>query len=198
MAKRSASKPQESAAREPARQPDLLENLESSEAAVVLREMLAAHPELRSEAQAIARGVLGEVSFLSIAEEVEDSLRQLDYDDLNGRAGGHSWGYTEPSEAAEELLQEAIEPQVSELKRHLALGLKKEALAICQGLILGFYRVRSGEGGDVLGWAPDFADQAASNVLKQWRAAGGPSLPPDFVAQHVPEWPWVAHSDSGR
>jgi len=146
MAKRSASKPQKNAAPEPARQPDLLENLECSEAAAVLKEILVAHPELRSEAEAIARDVLGEVSFLSIAEEVEDSLRQLDYDDLNGRAGRHSWGYTEPSEAAWELLEEVIEPQASELKRHLALGLKKEALAICQGLILGLYRVRNGAG----------------------------------------------------
>jgi hypothetical protein len=198
MAKRSASKPQKNAAPEPARQPDLLENLECSEAAAVLKEILVAHPELRSEAEAIARDVLGEVSFLSIAEEVEDSLRQLDYDDLNGRAGRHSWGYTEPSEAAWELLEEVIEPQASELKRHLALGLKKEALAICQGLILGLYRVRNGAGGEVLGWAPDFAGDAASNVLEQWIAAGGSSLPPDFVAQHLPEWPWVAHPNRGR
>jgi hypothetical protein len=194
MAKRSASTSSKGAGRKPAKPPDLLDNLEASEATAVLREILTAHPELRPEAEAIARGVLGEVSFVPIAEEVEADILQLDYDDLNGRAGSHSWGYMEPSEAAEELLEEAIEPQVSELKRHLGLGLKKEALAICQGLVLGLYRVRSGAGGDVLGWAPDFPGEAAGDVLEQWKAGGGSSLPRDFVDQHVPEWPWVADS----
>ena len=54
--------------------------------------------------------MLVEISPFSVADEVEDALLQFDYDDLNGRARSHSWGYVEPSEAAGELLEEALEP----------------------------------------------------------------------------------------
>ena len=81
---------------------------------------------------------------------------------------------------------------MSDMKRHLELGLTAEAAEFCQGLILGLYRVRSGGQGEVLGWAPDFPNEAAGNVLEKWKAGGGRSLPRTFVDQHVPEWPWVA------
>src|ERR1035437_9773546 len=76
------------------------------------------HSELRSEAEAIASDMLTEISPDSVADEIEEALLQFDYDDLNGRAGSHSWGYVEPSEAAGELLEEAMEPFVNDMKRH--------------------------------------------------------------------------------
>jgi hypothetical protein len=85
-----------------------LEKLDNAEAASVLRKLLDCHRELRSEAEAIASGMLAEISPFSVADEVEDAVLQFDYDDLNGRAGRHSWGYVEPSEAAGELLEEAL------------------------------------------------------------------------------------------
>ena len=88
----------------------VLATLQPGEAALVLERLLAAHPEFRAEAERIARSVLGAVSFQSIADEVENALRGFDLDDLNARAGAHSWGYTEPTEAAWEMLEEAVEP----------------------------------------------------------------------------------------
>jgi hypothetical protein len=43
---------------------------------------------------------------------------KFDYDGLNGRSGSHSWGYVEASEAAGELLEEAVEPFVNDMKRY--------------------------------------------------------------------------------
>jgi len=85
------------------------------------------------------------------------------------------------------------------LGRHLELGLEAEALEICKGLVLECYRLSEREGGDVLGWAPDFPGEAAGNALELWytgaddpknRRRGGrrrPSLPPDFLSL-VPKW----------
>ena len=70
----------------------MLDKLDGAEAASVLRKLLDRHGELRSEAETIARAMLAEISPLSVADEVEEALLQFDYDDLNGRAGGHSWG----------------------------------------------------------------------------------------------------------
>lgn len=177
----------------------LLERLKPGEATAVLRRLLEVHPDLSSEAEEIARSLLHEVNYEDVAAEIEDEIRALDYEDLNARAGSHEWGYVEPSEAAVEILEETLEPFVEDLKRHLELGLEAEALEICKGLVLGCYRLSEREGGDVLGWAPDFPGEAAGNALEVWYTGGDdsknrkrgerkrPSLPADFLSL-IPKW----------
>ena len=180
---------------------NLLDKLNEAEAASVLRKLLDRHSELRSEIEGIARDMLAGISPFFVADEIEDALLQFDYDDLNGRAGGHSWGYVEPSEAAEELLEEALDPFIDDMKRYLEAGLEDRACQFCQGILLGLYRVRGGEN-DILNWAPDFPGDAAGNVLKVWRETSGSDrgsapakrrrrLSPDFVREHVPDWDWL-------
>ena len=177
----------------------ILERLKPEEAAAVLRRLLEVHPDLASEAEEIARSLLHEVEYEGIAAQIEDEIRSLDYDDLNARAGSHEWGYTEPSEAAEEILEETVEPFLEDMKRHLELGLEAEALEICKGLVLGCYRLSQQEGGDVLGWAPDFPGEAAGSALELWYIGTGdskshdkrrknrPPLSPDFLSL-IPKW----------
>ena len=98
---------------------------------------------------------------------------QFDYDDLNGRAGNHSWGYVEPSKAAGELLEEALEPFVNDMKQHLEMGLEDQASQFCQGILLGLYRVRDGRENEILNWVLDFPGEAAANALKVWSETGG-------------------------
>jgi hypothetical protein len=149
----------------------LVDELQPGEAVVVLRRLLARHPELLSEAEEMSRSTLGEVSLESIARAVEDAIWQLSLDDLNDRAGPHSWGYTEPTEAAWELLEEAVEPFVLDMKRHLRLGLGEEAFEMCKGIVLGLYRCRNASG-DVLGWAEDLPADAAGKAISDWIGAG--------------------------
>ena len=78
----------------------VLEHLKAEEAQDVLRRLLADHPDLGAEAETIARSLLGEVTFEAVAANVEDAVRAMDREDLNGRAGRHKWGYVGPDEAA--------------------------------------------------------------------------------------------------
>jgi len=177
----------------------LLEKLKPGEAAAVLRRLLQAHPDLSKEAEQMARSLLHQVRYQDVAAQIEDEVRALDYDDLNARAGRHEWGYIEPSEAAWEILEETVKPFVDDMKRHLELGLEAEALEICKGLVLGCYRLSERGGGDVLGWAPDFPDEAAGSALEVWCTGSHDSkgrersrtklapLPPDFLSM-VPKW----------
>jgi hypothetical protein len=179
----------------------VLERLNAEEAQDVLRRLLAAHPALRAEAEAIARSRLGEATFETIADEVQEAVRTLDINDLNGRAGRHEWGYVEPTEAAWEILEEAVEPFIADISRRLGLGLKADALEICKGVVLGLYRVQQGKGSDLAEWAPDFPAEAACEAITAWRggrrakkrARGrqrreGRAFPRDFVEHFVPEW----------
>ncbi len=170
----------------------ILDYLNAGEAGNVLRRLLAAHPDLRAETEKIARSLLGEVTFESIAGDLEDAIRALDWDDIHGRAGRHEWGYVEPNEAAGEILDETVEPFIEDLKRLLKLGLEKEALEVCKGLVLGLYRVEHGKGAVLVEEAPDFPAEAAGGAIETWRETGGRrgpgTFPQDFVDRFIPEW----------
>lgn len=179
----------------------VLNSLKPEESQAVLHRLLAAHPALGAEAEQIARSLLGEVSFESVAGQVEDAVRALSLRDLNRRAGRHEWGYTEPTEAAWELLGEAVDPFLEDMKRQMGLGLEAEALEICKGLVLGLYRVRDERGSEFLGWAPDFPDETAAFAIETWRVGGDSkktvartslqrrrAFPQEFVVEFVPKW----------
>ena len=176
-----------------------LERWKPDEAARVLRRLLEVHPDLAREAEEMGRALLQQVGYEDVAAEMEEAIRARDYEDLNARAGSHAGGYVEPAEAAQEILDETVQPFLEDMKRHLELGLEAEALEICKGLVLGCYRLSERAGGEVLGWAPDFQGEAAGNALEVWyqgagdakkRPGGGgkrAALPADFL-RLVPKW----------
>ncbi len=117
-----------------------------------------------------------------------------DLDDLGARSGRKRWGYVEPTEAAWEILEEALEPFAEQMKRHIELGLEAAAVGVCQGIVLGLYSCRDKASDRVLGWAGgDFpvdsacnsvatlAHESAARRRRAWR------LSKDFFAM-VPEW----------
>ena len=63
--------------------------LKPEEAVAVLRHLLEGHPDLASEGEETGRSLLHEVHYEDVAAEIEDEIRALDYEDVNGRAGGH-------------------------------------------------------------------------------------------------------------
>lgn len=173
----------------------VLDRLAANELSTVLRTLLQRHGELRDEAEEIAVAVASSPSVENIADDVFASVTGLDMDDLNGRAGAHSWGYVEPSEAAEGLLEEAVEPQFDDMKRRMDLGLDSGAEAVCAGIVFGLYRARGEKSGEVLNWAPDFAAEHAGFVMEEYldaypagkRRAAGESLAA-VLTKLVPEW----------
>jgi hypothetical protein len=150
------------------RKGSVLDRLKADEAQNVLRRLLAVHPDLGAEAEKFARSLLGDVTFEAIADQVEEAVGAFDLDDLNGRAGRHEWGYVEPTEAAWEILEEAVEPFLSDMKRQIDLGLESEALEICKGVVLGLYRAAHGKEGELAQWAPDFPAEAAAGAIHTW------------------------------
>ena len=168
-----------------------LRKLQPAESQEVLEALLKAHPKLRKQAEEIALALISEESCGEIADQVEWDLEHLGLDDLNSRAGNHGLGYVGPGEAAWELLHEAIDPIIADRDRHLELGQRRQALEICKGLVLGLYEVRNKENDGCLGWAPDFTEQTAEEILEKWRGRGKAktrSFPRSFVDEHVPEW----------
>ncbi len=152
-----------------------LEKLRPEEAAIILIQLLDKHPELKSEAEELATQMMSAASIEDVAEEVYLEITSVDLEALNGRAGSHSWGYVEPSEAAGELLTEALEDRVDEMKRSLELGLLAPAEALCTGIVQGLYRARDTKSDGALGWTPDFPIEEAGFVVEEFLKGCRPS-----------------------
>ena len=145
-----------------------ISHLDANESDVVLQELLKRHPELRQEAEEMAECVIADVSVEGIAEEVSDRVLGVGLDELNERAGSHSWGYVEPCEAAWELLEEAVEDIAEDMKRRKEAGSEAAAEKICQGIVLGLYKVKDDQNDGALGWSPDFPAEKAGQVLSDF------------------------------
>jgi hypothetical protein len=78
----------------------------------------------------------------------------------------------------------------------------EDALECCRGIVVGLYRARALEDGEVLGWAPDCIAESACNALVAWHAGGtehmfGPgsrrrreerAFPAELIARFAPDW----------
>jgi len=181
-----------------ARSASVLGKMTASQRASVLQALLARHPELRSKAEQIAVDMISSPSVEEVAEEVRCAVTGLGVDSLHGHAGKQPWGYVDPSEAAWELLGEAIEELLADMRRCMCLVLQGAAVDVCCGIVLGFHDAGKSSSDGLLAWAPDFpaetAGQAVETLLRACpagdRAAARDRLV-EAVGQRVPEWEWM-------
>jgi hypothetical protein len=190
---------------------DVIEKLRPEEAQSVLCRLLDLRPDLRPELERIAGEMLGRVSFAEIADGVALALRSITMDQMRDRAGRHAGGYTEPREAALRLMEEAVQPFLDDMLRRRALGRDTEAQEICQGIVLGLYRMRGKmQSHEVLQWVTDFPSGHAWWVFKVWSEETTKGhgrertvtrqrwLPREFVATFIPEWDGMAEPEEEK
>ncbi len=165
-----------------------LDALSGAEHARILVELLTSHPELRSEAEDAARRLLDDASLDAIAESVASALEELPLDALAMRSGRiRGRGYVHETEAAWEILEEAVEPFLADLRRRAGLGLDA-TVAVAAGVVAGLYRCREPENGTVLAYAgPDSVSELADEVMNEANKLGV-VLPPEVAEQFWPDW----------
>ena len=176
-----------------------LDRLTGDEAATVLRLLLHQRPDVKKDVEVLAKSVIGDVSVEEVADGVEAAVDMLDLDDLNDRAGSHAHGYVEPTEAAWELVEEAVMPYIEDIRRRAEAGEHAAALNACAGVVLGLHRLREKAGDEFLQWAVDAPDELAGEAIVTFRKArrakpaarGGPRPPaslPAIFRETAPEW----------
>lgn len=165
-----------------------LDALSGAEHARILAELLTSHPELRSEAEDAARRLLDEASVDAIAESVAWALEELPLDALAMRSGRiRGRGYVHETDAAWELLEEAVEPFLADLRRRAILGLDA-AVDVAAGIVAGLYRCREPEDGTIVAYAgPDLLSELADQVMNDANRLGV-VLSPDVAELLRPDW----------
>jgi hypothetical protein len=166
---------------DPRRAPgEALHALTAQEKAAVLEQLLAARPELGTDADRLAARLLApraraELAALQerTAAEVEQALRTLDIDHLStGHRPGS--GYTDVYEAASRLIQPVIEQYEADVRRRLELGMTDAAEAVALGVLDGLDACEGEyDGEEVLCYAgEDLAEAYGYTVRELLRTAG--------------------------
>lgn len=166
-----------------------LASLTSGERGRILDVLIAAHPELAADAERFAVELLASASVDQTASDVETALIGIPLDALGSRSGRiRGRGYVHEVDAAWELVEEAIEPFRSDVRRRAALGSSGAAASLAIGIVAGLYRVREPEMGTVLAYAGEDAPlELASDVLGL-AAKLGAEIPPEAADDRWPSW----------
>lgn len=165
---------------------ELVDALTPEQANWLLAVLLRRHEDLLPEAEALMDDQWSQVEPDDVAEELIETWRALDIDDLNQRSAPSRYGYTSPDEAAWELLEEPLEPWQKDIRRRLALSRRQEALRVLQGVLLALYQASTMHH-DVWAWAPDFFSETAQAWWHDWCQENPPELEESFL-DRVPDW----------
>jgi hypothetical protein len=165
-----------------------LDALSAAEKAAVLDELLAARPDLRQPAEAYAAQLLTGTDRSAVADDVEDALQGLGIEELNTRAGYQPGrGYVHPAEAADEILDDVLQPFLDDLQRRADFDMRSAAAELAAGIMLGLYNCRHGNSETLLEYCPGYAAERASGVVNDC-ARLGIELPAVELLDVMPEW----------
>lgn len=169
--------------------PTALDLLTPGEQGQVLHALIAAHPDLAAQAEQLAAELLGSVSVDHVASDVEAALVGIPLDALATRAGRvRGRGYVHEVDAAWELVEEAIEPFRSDLRRRATLGRLDAAANVAVGIVAGLNAVREPEMGTVVAYAGEDAPIELASGLLDLAADLGVPITQDAAGENWPEW----------
>jgi len=177
------------ATRRRAKATSVLDAPTAAERADVLTQLVANHPDLANEAEQLALELLATATIDGIADEVASALQSIPLEDLASRCGRvRGRGYVHESEAAWELLGEAAEPFLDDIRRRAKLGLVDAAAFVTTGIVAGLYRCRAPEDGTVVAYAgPDALSELADDALRA-AAQRGIRLDANAAESYWQEW----------
>jgi hypothetical protein len=136
---------------------------------VVLKALAHEDENVAARIARIATSYLSEVEPEDVAFALYDELNALEVGEVWDRAGSTRHGYVEPGEAADQMIEETIDPYLEELKKYQALGMNVQANQMCKGLLLGLYKFERESTSEFKSWAPDVPVAFAEEVVSIWR-----------------------------
>jgi hypothetical protein len=149
---------------------EIIEHISPTDALNILRALASNDQELARRIAEMALAHLSEVDPEEVAAVLYDELDNLEVEEVWDRAGKTRHGYVEPGEAADQMVEEVLEPFLADLTKYQKLGLNTEANQLCMGLLLGLYRFKHESTTKFKDWAPDAPAVFAEAVVDAWKA----------------------------
>ena len=171
---------------------EVINQLSSQDALAVLKTLADGDTQLAKHIAEIAIEYLSEVDVDDVAEEVYYALESLQVENVWDRSGSTRYGYVEPYEVVDEMIDGAMAPYFDELVRYQKLKMDDEAMSFCKGLLSGLYRFEYECKTEFRQWAPDCASNYAEEVLGKWQAKCVSQEALDemnaFIQKQLPKW----------
>jgi len=146
-----------------------IDGLNGTEASKVLTALLDDGTVSAKKMYEAAIKIAANIDIDMVSKRVFNALNWLDYDDLNARAGKTRYGYVEPSDAAWELFEEALDPFVNEMKKCQQRTLPSAAKDYCIGIIKGLWRYQEESSSEICDWFEDEPGAFVERVVDEWK-----------------------------
>ncbi len=171
---------------------DVIDKLTPQQALEILKRLSENEGEIREAVRAEAKSLLMAVDLENTADEVFFVLESIDVEDCWDRSGKSRHGYTEPGEAAVELVEEELQPFYDQTARYHELGMLEQEMTYCMGVILGTYRYEHESKSEFRKWAEDIPIECAGDLLTTWRERNQNAVAAEamdkFIRQRCPKW----------
>jgi hypothetical protein len=171
---------------------DLIQKLTPEQALEVVKRLSEKRKEIREAVIAEARSLLMAVSMENTADEVFCVLDSIDMQDCWDKSGRSRNGYTEPGEAAVELVEEELQPFYDQAKRYRELDMAEEETTYSMGVILGIYRYEHESKSEFKEWCTDVPLECAGYLLDKWRKRNQGKVRTramdEFIQRRCPKW----------
>jgi hypothetical protein len=139
-----------------------------------------------------AMNVLAEIELDEIADDVFAVLDSIDVQDCWDRSGRSRTGYTSPDEAADEIIEEELQPFFGEIERYHELGMPDQEATYCMGVLFGIYRYEQESKSEFREWSVDIPSEFAGLLLDKWQkrnsATARINAVHTFIRESCPEW----------
>ncbi|MDD5698932.1 MAG: hypothetical protein PHH77_09990 [Victivallaceae bacterium] len=143
-----------------------ISDLDSHEKFTVFEQLLK-EPAIRRKAEAIALGLVSEVSTEAVADDLYRSLDSLDVHELWDNSGKTRNGYVDVNSLAWEMFDDAVRPFEGELKRLVKLEMSNQAKLYCMGILKGLWEYEK-HGNEFSDWIPDAPRESADDIFEKW------------------------------
>jgi hypothetical protein len=171
---------------------DVIKKLTAEQAFEVVKRLSEKGDEIREVVLLEVKNLLMAVDVDETADEVFSVLDSICVQDCWDRSGSSRHGYTEPSEAAVELVEEELQPFYDQAERYQELGMPEQETTYCMGVILGIYRYENESKSEFREWCVDDPIECAGYLLDTWRErhqdTASAEAMDEFIERRCPKW----------
>jgi hypothetical protein len=171
---------------------DVIKKLTTEQALEIVKRLSEKGGEIREAVLAEARNLVMAIDMDETANHVFFVLDSINVQDCWDRSGRSRYGYTEPSEAAVELVEEELQPFYDQAKTYRELGMPEQETTYCMGVILGIYRYEHESKSEFRKWCVDVPIECAGYLLDTWRErhqdTASAEAMDEFIERRCPKW----------
>ena len=163
-----------------------LPDLDPEDAYGILVQLVQEQPRLLPKVKKLAAGNLGDVDPEEVAAEVFEDLNALQVEDLWDEAGPtRDDGYVSEGEAARNMLEDALDPHIHEVKKLWRLGMRDDAACYMKGVLEGLTRFKLTSRTKFQEWASDEPYTYFRDLLDTWKEVCKGSKPWEDMVEWI-------------